>query len=198
MGTIYLRKKDVSIDSEDNWIWMNKTQYDKFLETPEGQSRKDSFRELLKADSHDSTIIIEANKEKGAKVDADRDHAKYVYKRNAKVGYEIVPYGVFQIDGEELAFEETIPDENCDVEAEAIRRIEIENLRKVVPSLSKDDNFFILGRFFNETKTSEREYAKMLNETRHEIRERIKGSLLNVRSMYLHQIPSPNETKQMI
>lgn len=195
METIYLRKKDLSIDSADNWIWMNQTQYDQFLETPEGQARKGSFRELLKADSHDDKIIIETNEEEGAKIDSDRDHAKYVRKRNKKVGYEVVPYGVFQIDGEELNFEETIPDENCDVEAEAIRRIEIENLRKVILSLSEDESIFILGRFLSETKTTVREYAKMLNETRYEAHERIKSSLSSVRSIYLRQTPFQNEAK---
>lgn len=176
MKAVYLVKIDPSVNAEDNWIFMTPRQFKHFKNTPEGQCRKDNFRRLPKCEATDRRVMIEVDKEAAVIMDAERDHVRYIRRMKKESGYEEISFGDYQGEDEILTFEEVIPDENCDVETDALRNLRIDQLRNAISKLAEDEQRFIHELYLSKHPKSEREYATELGTTRTEI-QRIKRTI---------------------
>ena len=166
MKTVYLVKKDVSIDAEDNWIIMDFQQFNSFLITLKGKEPKRFFRKVANCSSKDQRIIIEVDSETARKMDIERVQAHRIREKRARSEYMLVSYSTIQDEEHELNGEEAIIDEECDVEVEALLNMEIEQLRLAIASLQEDDRQFIQRMFLSGNEYSEREFAEILGASR--------------------------------
>lgn len=162
MKTVYLVKKDVSIDKEDNWIIMDFQQFWSFLISSKGEKRKRFFRKIENCDRKDQRIVIEVDAETARQMDLERDRVKQIRKRRANSGYVLVSYNAIQDEEYELNGEEAIIDEESDVEADALKVMEIEQLHLALLNLEEDERQFIQQMFLSENDYSEREFAEIL------------------------------------
>ena len=162
MKTVYLVKKDVSIDAEDNWIMMDYQQFWSFLISSKGEKRKRYFRRIENCDRKDQRIVIEVDAETARQMDIERDRVKQIRKRRVNSGYVIVSFNAIQDEEYELNGEEAIIDEECDVETDALLNLEIEQLRLAIASLLEDERQFIQQMFLSGNEYSEREFAEIL------------------------------------
>ena len=162
MKTIYLVKKDVSVDAEDNWIIMDFQQFWSFLISSKGEKRKRFFRKIENCDRKDQRIVIEVDAETARQMDLERDRVKQIRKRRANSGYVLVSYNAIQDEEYELNGEEAIIDEESDVEADAFKVMEIEQLHHALLNLKEDERQFIQQMFLSENDYSEREFAEIL------------------------------------
>lgn len=186
MKPIYLVKKDVSIDAEDNWIMMDYQQFNSFLLTLKGKEPKRFFRKVANCSRKDQRIIIEVDAETARKMDIERAQANRIRNKRARSGYILVSYSAIQDEEHELNGEEAIIDEDCDVEIEALLNVEVDQLRLALASLQEDDRQFIEQMFFSGNEYSEREFAKILGVSRSSVRFRKKVVFDKIRNFIVN------------
>lgn len=186
MKTIYLVKKDVSVDSEENWIMMDFQQFTSFLITLKGKEPKRYFRKVANCSRKDQRIVIEVDTETARQMDIERAQANRIRKKIARRGYMVVSYSAIQDEEHELNGEEVIIDEDCDVEEEALLNMETEQLRLAIESLQEDDRQFIQQMFFSGNEYSEREFAEILGVSRSSVRFRKKVVFDKIRSFIVN------------
>ena len=61
MKKIYWVKRDPNLDSEDNWIKMNKAEFTRFMKSDAGKGR--CFAQLDACDENDNILIVECSQE---------------------------------------------------------------------------------------------------------------------------------------
>ena len=86
-----------------------------------------------------------------------------------------------QKDGEIIGYE--IPDMILDIEAEFVRKMELEELRKVIQMLSDEEREF-LNICFEDVKNSNRRIAKQLGIPRTTVGDRKQKLLKKIRKLY--------------
>ncbi len=101
-----------------------------------------------------SGVEFDVTKEEYTKHHKDREHRKYLWKEERKV--TIV--SLDDIKSEDESYRDTIPDKSVNVEDTAINNVMIEELRKILKTLDKDELDLIDKLIYDEK--SEREVAK--------------------------------------
>lgn len=172
MKTVYLVKKNPDVSSENNWNIMNGAQFHRFLNTPEGQMRKNSFQKIEALSASDRTIVIEVDMETAKIMDAEKKRAKRIRVRNASIGYEIISYNCIRIGNDELNGEEILGDPEKNVETAALRNMAAEQLHIAIGGLTEEEQTFVYELFFSKPMHSERSYARMIGITRTELQLR--------------------------
>lgn len=160
MKKIYLVKKDPKQPAgEGNWNMLNGYEFAKFLETEEGSLRKNNFSRIDGADNNDVIIIIESDPVTALEDDRTRMLANFRAKRNEKIGYKTVSY--YGIPDEDSWFdaEESIPDDETNVEDDVVRKLEIEALIRAIKLLPERDQILI-EEMFLEDRLTEKKFAQ--------------------------------------
>ena len=79
MKHIFLVKKNPALPgSDDNWIYMNYQQYQRFLNTPEGRERKNNFAQIDRVSRRDVLYTIEGDSDVVKKIMVEKDAHDYL------------------------------------------------------------------------------------------------------------------------
>lgn len=162
MKTIYLVKKNPNLNSEENWISMSFSEFQLFLQTAEGKRRRKLFSLIDSADKTDCKIVIEADSEMAKLLHAEHAAKEYRARCLRESGYTLLSYHAMGENGDDVLGEELISDSECDVEGQAIKRIEAQRLRDAVSQLSDHEQLIIHALFFSSERLSDSQYAKQI------------------------------------
>lgn len=184
MKKTYLVKKNPNMpESEDNWIMMNGFEFARFMETPEGQSRKDNFGRLDSYGDNDSIFVIECGKSKAVEWRADKDAHDYLVKQEALSNIKTVSFNILCTDDDESSGENVIADPDCDVVSDLIRILDNQSLMKALKSLDTDEYQLIYYLFLKNNPVSERQASFILNMPRTTLNYRRKMILQKLKDL---------------
>lgn len=159
MKKVFLVKKNPDMPAEaENWIVMNSYDFAMFMQTPEGERRRENFGQLDGCDASDVIIIAECGADTAKTWKSERDRRNYLRKQAAV--FVNSSFSLDDINEEELPSEETIGDPS-DMEEEVIKKIRVEELRKALESLTASERDLIQNLFLDSHSMSERQYGKM-------------------------------------
>ena len=146
-----------------------KALYD-FLKTEDGKSR--CFH--VDIDENGDKIGIEAEPKMITACAEQRERDRYRYKVMTKLNITVVSANtVVSLPGEEdLELLDTIVDEDADVEADVMHRLDLETLRKALQTLTKEEYRIIYCLYLSNTPMSEKEIAKHLGMTQQAVSKR--------------------------
>ena len=183
MANTYLVKKNPALPcSDENWLIMNYSEYKEWLNTPDGVSRKIHFGKIFQVDKNDSTIYIECEEKEQKKCKRIADEQYYRKTVRKEVGYKLIPYQELTQE-ETVSGEEVIPDTEINIEEDAMKRLEIEYLRKALDCLSKDEKELLYRIYLSESPVSRREYAKQIGLSHRTVNYRVELVLKKLRNM---------------
>ena len=160
MKTTYLVKKNPEQPTgNDNWIIMDRKQFKAFRESEEGRKRSNNFIKLC-TEYDEECIVMECDLEKLKKWKAELNHTAYVQKVNKDVGYGVISYHQFEIEGEDITGEDVMKDEAESIEDTVISRMETERLLSLIGQLSEEDQEYIYCFYLTDKPMMETVYAK--------------------------------------
>ena len=139
MKKIFLVKKDPELPgSEDNWSIMGYPEFARFLETEEGQRRKNLFARLDASDEDDCIIFLECDPKTSAEIKNENNHSDYLRRMEDEwprmmLSLDAPTQGVRD---EEISMMETIADEETDTESGAMTGIFIRELPAALSELN--------------------------------------------------------------
>ena len=167
MKKTYLVKKDPEISAQDNWIIMNGFEFRQFMQTDEGQSRKDCFGKMPALSPDEPITFIECGREMAREWDCSNKREKYRRERDERDGYKVLYYQHFKFDDDEdLSGEDILEDDSPSVEDSVVRKMKSADIRRAVMQLPNEERDFILCRFLDETVLTEAEYAENIHVSR--------------------------------
>lgn len=128
----------LSIDGKTKYTCLEGQALYDFLKTEDGRGR--CFH--VDIDEDGNKIGIEASPEFLKAEESDKNHAAYLERQKAESGVEIISANIIVRDSEtEVELIETVADITVNVELEALKAIDLQNLRKaLLPSI-----FFLCG-----------------------------------------------------
>ena len=149
------------IDPE--WVQLTGREYFRFINDPANKGR--CFVMLGNGGDSDAGVIyMEATPEAYRKWDIERQEWKRKQKRDQEYCECQRSLDELVDEDEELSLHEVVADERINVAEEADRRIDIENLREALETLSQEEMQIINALYFNNNESlSDRKLAKMLN-----------------------------------
>ena len=184
---IYLVMKDPERGGvEDNWTIMDYFGFLRFLETEEGERRKDCFARLKEADEDDSMIFMECSRERAREIKSETNHMEYLRRQERERGY-----GISSLDqpagsgeGETSALLEILADEERDTEREAFEEILREELPAALAELTREERDVLMALYSDDGGMSERRLAEQAGVSRWSIREKHRSALRKLRMHY--------------
>lgn len=127
-----------------------------FLKTPEGRRR--SFH--VEIDEDGNKIGIEAEHMFIKEEESEMNHAAYLERWKAESGLEIISANIIVRDNEtEVELLETMADITVNVELEALKTIDLQNLRTALGQLNKAEYDLIYHLYLAEEPLTERQYG---------------------------------------
>ncbi len=184
---IYLVMKDPERGGvEDNWIIMDYFGFLRFLETEEGERRKDCFARLKEADEDDSMIFMECSRERAREIKSETNHMEYLRRQEKDTGYSISSLDIPTYTGEdELSpLSEILADEERDTEKEAFEDMIRDELPAALAELSQEDRDLLTALYSDDGKMSERRYADLFGIPRWRVQEWHKAVIRKLRLYY--------------
>lgn len=182
MKRIYLVKKNPNApDGAENWIVMDGKEYYTFIQTPEGKRREKSFGQLDGCGADDVIIFAECGEESAREWRAYKDRADYLKEQEENstfIGFQLEEENEDDLDGSGA-----VPDPDCNVEEEIIRKLTLEKLRTALQTLSDQERELIQILFLDADPISESEYGRRLGVTQHCIYRRKLKVLEKLRKM---------------
>ncbi len=167
MKKIYLVKKDPEKSAQDNWIIMNGFEFRQFMQTDEGQSRKDCFGKMPALSPDEPITFIECGRESAREWDRSIKKEKYRRERDERDGYIVFSYHHLKSSNDEdLTGEDILKDDSPSVEESVIRKMKNADIRRAVMQLPDEERDFILCRFLDERVLTEAEYAEKIGVSR--------------------------------
>lgn len=164
MKKLYLVKKDTNKPADaKNWLIMNSYEFAMFIQTPEGQARKDCFGPLDACSFDDYQIFAECGKEAAIRWRAEKDATDYLREWEEKSGIKTLSYQYILCDENEDSAEGLLVDEECNVELYVVKKVEAEELHRAIAKLSPDERKLITSLFLIDKPMSELEYAEKIN-----------------------------------
>ena len=165
---VYLGKKNPEMPAgRDNWTVMNSYEFYMFMQTPEGQRRRPNFGQLDGCDPSDVIIIAECGEKTAGKWRTEKDRHDYLAEAKERIGYTTFSYhGSSDENGEDLAGEDLIADEDTDVEETVVIRIMKDKLRIAIMSLDAEERHLINRMFLSDNPMTEKEYAALTGKPR--------------------------------
>ena len=169
MKKIYLVKKDPSKDSTDNWITMSGYEFARFMETPDGKSRKDNFGQINSCGDGDDILVVECGQAAAAQLRAEKDRHDYLLEQQAASQYTTTSYSSIEDEDEEIPAENFIPDERVNVAETAFLNLQRKCLREYVNLLTKNDRVLIKALILSDHPLTERQYGEMVGLDRNQV-----------------------------
>ena len=146
---------------------MSRSQFESFMATAEGESRKGDFFLIPQEDERDAAILAECDKERIPKWKAEQNRREYLERTLSDTGYTIVSlHDPVNTDSEPLTFEDVVSDVNQPgVEEIVMASLEKQALYRALSQLSEKELLLIEALYFKDPPLTEEECAKMLNQT---------------------------------
>lgn len=146
----------LSIDGKTKYTCLKgQTLYD-FLKTEDGKSR--CFH--VDIDEDGNKIGIEATPEFLKAEESEKNHAAYLERQKAESGLEVISANIIVRNNEtEVELIETVADITVNVELEALKAIDLQNLRRALSLLSKAEYDLIYYLFLVDEPLTERQYS---------------------------------------
>ena len=161
MRKIYLVKKNPELPADgNNWIVMNGYEFAMFMQTPEGQRRKDNFGQLDACTMDDVIIVAECGVDTAKRWRSEKDKQDHLKKLKDDSGIEIYSYEALDKIDQELTGEEWLVDTGCYVEAEVQQKMQIEELYKAVDLLDVADRLLISSLYLSKKVMTAVEFGK--------------------------------------
>ena len=93
MRKIYLVKKNPELPADgNNWLVMNSFEFRNFIQTPEGQKRRDRFGQLDACSVDDVIIIAECGTETAKQWRSEKDRHDYLVSIENQSGMTVFSY----------------------------------------------------------------------------------------------------------
>ncbi len=161
MRKIYLVKKNPELAADGtNWIVMNGYEFAMFMQTPEGQRRKDNFGQLDACTMDDVIIVAECGADTAKKWRSEKDKQDHLKKLESDSGIETYSYEALDRPNQELTGEEWLVDTECNVEEEVQNKMHIEELYKAVELLDEADRMLICSLYLSKKAMTAVEFGK--------------------------------------
>ena len=176
MNTTYLIWKDPSCGGvKPDWKEVNGTEFLKLVRSPENKGRY--FIKLHSVDGGDAgqTVVIEATKENYISWKSEKNRAAYL-KRISK-GITVLSYHELKSGDDVYNGEELIRDDSCDVEAENLALLMIEEIRAAVSRLNLTEQALLEYLYLSDEKGTERGYSSLTGIPQKTINDRKKRAL---------------------
>ena len=158
MKRIYWVKKDPNLDSEDNWIKMNKAEFTRFMKSDAGKGR--SFAQLDACDEKDNILIVECSRAQAIQCRKEKDHHDHLEKNRVESKIKTYSYNA-AMPGEDVSNGESqLIDFENDVISNFLDQYEKEQLHKALLQLTRREYELIEDLFFCYPRKSEAEIAK--------------------------------------
>ncbi len=166
MRKIYLVKKNPKLAADgSNWIVMNGYEFAMFMQTPEGQRRKDNFGQLDACTMDDVIIVVECGADTAKVWRSEKDSHDYLAAAEKESGFTVFSYSTQTTTDDEGSGEELLEDKTCDVAEEVMKRLQKVEIQDAIAKLLPAERALIESLFFTECPLSEREYARKLGKT---------------------------------
>ena len=183
MKHIFLVKKNPALPgSDDNWIYMNYQQYQRFLNTPEGRERKNNFAQIDRVSRRDVLYTIEGDSDVVKKIMVEKDAHDYREKSKVKSGYTVCSYSAVYDSVLEILGEELIVDESANVERIVIHKLLLEAVKECYMELSEEDRH-MLDHLYDDPQMSIEEYADLVGLPVHVVKYQKKSILSSLKCM---------------
>lgn len=146
----------LSIDGKTRYSCLEGMALYDFLKTEDGKRR--SFH--VDIDEDGNKIGIEASLEFLKKEESEKNHSAYLERQKAESGIEVISANIVVRDSESnMELIETVADITMNVELKALKAIDLQNLRKALGQLSKDEYDLIFHLFLADEPMTERQYG---------------------------------------
>ncbi len=166
MRKIYLVKKNPKLAADgSNWIVMNGYEFAMFMQTPEGQRRKDNFGQLDACSMDDVIIVAECGADTAKVWRSEKDSHDYLTAAEKESGFTVFSYSTQTTTDDEGSGEELLEDKTCNVAEEVMKRLQKVEIQDAIAKLLPAERALIESLFFTECPMSEREYARKLGKT---------------------------------
>ena len=185
MSTKFYIKNDngniLSMDGKTRYTLLEgKAAYD-FLKTEDG--KRMCFH--IETDENGDKLGIETTPEFIKKYESDENHSAYLERQKADSGYEFISANIIVRDNEtDVELIETVADVTVNVELQAMKSMDLQNLRKALSKLSKAEYDLIYHLYLAEEPLTERQYGsvkglpqKTVNNRRKRILAKLKNYL---------------------
>lgn len=169
MRKIYLVKKNPELPADgNNWLVMNSFEFRNFIQTPEGQKRRDRFGQLDACSVDDVIIIAECGTETAKKWRSEKDSHDYLASFEKQSGVTVFSYNTQTTTEDGLSGEEILMDRGCDVAGEVIEKLYLMELQNALSQLNEKERQ-IITLLYGESSTSEAQCASKLGCTQQNI-----------------------------
>lgn len=155
-----------------------KEAYD-FLKSPAGKGRRFMKLKDLDGDEYEDEASFEVHRENRESFRRYERRGQYVSDTKKERKFKVISLNFVEPDDEDA--EEHFIIDDMDVEYEVMKKLELEELRRALKTLSQEEMMIIHALFFSENPMSEREYAevtgipqKTLNDRKNKILKKIK------------------------
>lgn len=163
MKKIYLVKKDPQLPgSEENWIMMNSYEFAMFMKTDEGQSRRNCFAQLDACSFDDDIYIVECGLENARLWRSEKDKKDYLYEQVMKYekgNHVDLKCPIGGVD-EEITLEDTIIDENVNIESEFMDKEQKQALWKAIETLTPEEKDLLMQLYLNTETINITDYSR--------------------------------------
>ena len=184
MKIFYIEDQNGKYASEDGsrrFTRLEGTAAYEFLRSPMGQGRR--FMKLANIDSDEDEINIEVNSNVMKSFRMYERREQYISDNAREKPYTIISLSYAECDDEEYP-EESLPDEDVNIEEEVLRQIDLEILHRALDALLEDEYALIYALFLREKPMTESEYATQRGTTQQTISKRKKTILKKLRNYF--------------
>lgn len=146
----------LSIDGVTRYTCLEGQALYEFLKTEDGKRR--CFH--IEIDEDGNKIGIEATPEFLKKEESEKNHAAYLERQKVELGLEIISANIIVRDNEtDVELIETVADVTVNVENDALKSIDLQNLRKALKQLTEPEYDLIYHLFLAKEPLTERQYG---------------------------------------
>ena len=157
-----------------------KAAYD-FLKSPQGKNRR--FMKLVNTEGEEDEINIEVHAEDMKAFRTYERREQYISDNARENPYTIISLSYAECGDDEYP-EESLADEDVNVEEEVLHQIEIEILRRALDSLTEEDYALVCALYLQDKPMTEREYANFIGVPRTTLEHRKKLVLRKLKSFF--------------
>ena len=161
MRKIYLVKKNPELPADgNNWLVMNSFEFRNFIQTPEGQKRRDRFGQLDACSVDDVIIIAECGTETAKQWRSEKDRHDYLVSIENQSGITVFSYNTQTTTEDDMSGEELLVDQDCSVIDAILKKEEKSTLYAAVAKLSPAEINLMTSLYLCDDPIGQREYAR--------------------------------------
>lgn len=184
MRKIYLVKKNPELPADgNNWIVMNGYEFAMFMQTPEGQKRKDNFGQLDACTMDDVIIVAECGVDTAKKWRSEKDEHDYLASLEETSNFTVFSYSTQTTTEDELSGEELLVDEDANVEKNVFDKLDRQELLNAINQLTPYDCALITCLFLKDNPMTEEQFSAISHTPRRTVNYHKHRALLRLKKM---------------